>query len=204
MALTCPIDLDVTTLRNEIQTMYGRVAAHPDGEFHFHRGPHYAASTLGYDLNQLMELPSTVTSSFAGVGNPHTIAPIERDAVVLDIGCGAGTDLLLAARQIGSHGRAIGVDMTVAMRERAIAGAQSCGLTNVDVRDGDATSLPVEDATVDVVISNGVLNLVPDKTRAVHEIARVLKRGGRAQIADIVIGEVLPDSALRDIDLWTG
>jgi len=204
MALMCPIDLNVATLRNEIRTMYGRVAANPAGEFHFHRGPEYAASRLGYDPSELLQLPASVTASFAGVGNPHAIAPIERDAVVLDIGCGAGTDLLLAARRIGSNGRAIGVDMTVAMRERALAGAESCGLTNVDVRDGDATTLPVEDATVDVVISNGVLNLVPDKTRAVREIARVLKRGGRAQIADIVIGEVLPDSALRDIDLWTG
>jgi SAM-dependent methyltransferase len=204
MALMCPIDLDVATLRNEIRIMYGRVATDSAGEFHFHRGPEYAASVLGYDQNELLQLPSTVTASFAGVGNPHAIAPIERDAVVLDIGCGAGTDLLLAARQIGANGRAIGVDMTVAMRERAIAGAQSRGLRNVDVRDADATNLPVEDSTVDVVISNGVLNLVPDKTKAVREIARVLKRGGRAQIADIVIGEVLPDSALRDIDLWTG
>jgi len=204
MALMCPIDLDVATLRNEIRMMYGRVAADPDGEFHFHRGPEYAASRLGYDRKELMQLPSTVTASFAGVGNPHAIAPIERDAVVVDIGCGAGTDLLLAARQVGANGRAIGVDMTVAMRERAMAGAQHCGLRNVDVRDGDATKLPVEDSTVDVVISNGVLNLVPDKTQAVHEIARVLKRGGRVQIADIVIGEVLPDSALQDIDLWTG
>jgi arsenite methyltransferase len=204
MALTCPIDLDVTTLRNEIQSIYGRVAGDPDGAFHFHRGPEYAASRLGYDRDELMQLPAGVTASFAGVGNPHAIAPIERGALVVDIGCGAGTDLLLAARRTGPNGRAIGVDMTAAMRQRALAGAQSCGLTNVDVRDGDATNLPVEDSTVDVVISNGVLNLVPDKARAVREIARVLKRGGRVQIADIVIGEVLPDSALRDIDLWTG
>lgn len=204
MALMCPIDLDVATLRNEIRMMYGRVAVDPDGEFHFHRGPAYAADRLGYDQHELMQLPSTVTASFAGVGNPHAIAPIERDAVVLDIGCGTGTDLLLAARKVGANGRARGIDMTIAMRERALAGAQSSGLRNVDVRDGDATNLPVEDSTVDVVISNGVLNLVPDKTRAVREIARVLKPGGRVQIADIVIGEVLPDSALRDIDLWTG
>ena len=145
-----------------------------------------------------------VTASFAGIGNPHAIGLIEPDATVLDIGCGAGMDLLLAARRIGPNGRAIGIDMIVAMRERAISGAQVCGLTNVDVRDGDAMNLPLEDATVDVVISNGVLNLVPDKKGAVREIARVLKSGGRAQIADIVVGEVLPDSALRDIDLWTG
>ncbi len=204
MALMCPIDLDVATLRSEIRTMYGRVAADPDGEFHFHRGPEYAASTLGYDRHELMLLPSIVTASFAGVGNPHAIAPIEPVAVVLDIGCGAGTDLLLAARRIGANGRAIGIDMTSDMRERAMAGAQSSGLRNVDIRDGDAKNLPAEDSTVDVVISNGVLNLVPDKTRAVRELARVLKRGGRVQIADIIIGEVLPDSALRDIDLWTG
>ena len=204
MALTCPVELDVATLRSEIQTMYGRVATAPNAEFHFQRGPSYAASRLGYDHNELAQIPVAVTSSFAGVGNPHAIAPINVGAVVLDIGCGAGTDLLLAARRIGPQGRAIGVDMTAAMRERAIAGARLSGLTNVEVRDGDATRLPLGDATVDVVISNGVLNLVPDKPAAVREIARVLKRDGRAQIADIVIGEALPESALRDIDLWTG
>jgi arsenite methyltransferase len=107
---------------------------------------------------------------------------MDRDSVVLDIGCGAGMDLLLAARRIGPHGRAIGVDMTAAMRERAIAGAQKSGLTNVHVREGDASRLPVDDSTVDVVISNGVLNLVPDKRTAVREIARVLKPGGRARV----------------------
>ena len=109
--------------------------------------------------------------------------------VVLDIGCGAGTDLLLAARRVGPEGRAIGVDMTEAMRRRATAGAEAAGLLNVDVRDGDATRLPVDDHSIDVVISNGVLNLVPDKPRALAEIARVLRPGGRAQIADIVIGD---------------
>src|SRR5512134_2275683 len=142
MALICPVELDVATLRNEIQTMYGRVATAPDAEFHFHRGPSYAASRLGYDHNELAQIPVTVTSSFAGVGNPHAIAAINVGAVVLDIGCGAGMDLLLAARQIGPQGRAIGIDMTAAMRERAIAGATLSGLTNVEVRDGDATRLP--------------------------------------------------------------
>jgi SAM-dependent methyltransferase len=204
MALTCPIDLDVDGLRSEVQTMYSRVVAAPDGEFHFHRGPGYAAARLGYGAEELASLPLEVTSSFAGVGNPHAIGRIPEGRVVLDVGCGAGTDLLLAAMRVGPKGRAIGVDMTEAMRARAAAGAATCGLTNVDVRDGDATSLGVATATVDVVISNGVLNLIPDKHRAIAEIARALKPGGRVQIADIVIGEVLPDEAMRDIDLWTG
>lgn len=204
MAVSCPTDFDVASLRAEVRTMYSRVATSPDGEFHFHRGPGYAATSLGYDAAELAALPADVTSSFAGVGNPHAIGRMPGGATVVDIGCGAGTDLLLAARRVGPHGRAIGVDMTHEMRQRASEGAAACGLGNVEVRDGDATRLPVEDRSVDVVISNGVLNLVPEKERAVAEIARVLKPGGRVQIADIIIGEVLPDSALRDIDLWTG
>ena len=204
MPVMCPIDLDRSTLRSEVQTIYARVAAEPGGAFHFHRGPEYAATRLGYDAAELAALPVDVTASFAGVGNPHAIDAIREGEVVLDVGCGAGTDLLLAARRVGPRGRAIGVDMTEAMRGRAAAGAGACGLANVDVRDGDATALPADDQSIDVVISNGVLNLVPDKPRAFAEIARVLKPGGRAQIADIIIGEALSDSALRDIDLWTG
>jgi arsenite methyltransferase len=204
VAIRCPIDFDVATLRSEVQAMYSRVATSPDGEFHFHRGPQYAATRLGYDAAELAALPPEVTSSFAGIGNPHAIGRIPPGATVVDIGCGAGTDLLLSARRTGPRGRAIGVDMTEAMRQRATTGAATCGLDNVEVRDGDATRLPIDDQSVDVVISNGVLNLVPDKRPAIAEIARVLKPGGRVQIADIIIGEVLPDNALRDIDLWTG
>jgi arsenite methyltransferase len=204
MAVACPVGFDVSSLRSEVQTMYSKVAASPEGEFHFHRGPHYAATMLGYDVAELAALPATVTSSFAGVGNPHAIDRIPVGATVVDIGCGAGMDLLLAAQRAGPRGSAIGVDMTEAMRRRAADGATACGLANVEIRNGDATRLPVDDASVDVVISNGVLNLVPEKERAVAEIARVLKPGGRVQIADIIIGEVLPDDALRDIDLWTG
>ena len=204
MSLTCPIDLDTSMLRREISAMYARVATAPDGEFHFHRGPAYAARMLDYDAQELERLPAEVTARFAGVGNPHGVAPLQTGATVVDVGCGGGMDLLLAALHIGPTGRAIGIDMTAQMREQAAAGARTLGLGHVEVRDGDATQLPVDDGSVDVVISNGVLNLVPRKDRAIAEIARVLKPGGHLQIADIVIGEELPDSALRDIDLWTG
>lgn len=204
MPITCPVNFDVQSLRAEVQSMYARVADTPQGEFHFHRGPAYAASILGYDAEELSLLPIAVTSSFAGVANPHAIAPLPIGATVVDVGSGAGTDLLLAARQIGPNGRAIGIDMTEAMRHRATQGAAHLGSPNVEVREGDATTLPLENASVDVVISNGVLNLVPEKDRAIAEIARVLKPGGRVQIGDIIIGEVLDDEALADIDLWTG
>lgn len=204
MPISCPVDLDTRKLRAEIQSIYGRVADDPAGAFHFHRGPHYAATRLGYDASLLARLPASVTESFAGVANPHAIAPLPAGATVVDIGSGAGTDLLLAAMHIGPPGCAIGVDMTEAMRSRARAGAAACGLSNVEVRDGDATALPVDSGSVDVVISNGVLNLVADKRAAIAEIHRVLKPGGGVQLADIVLGVALSESALRDIDLWTG
>jgi arsenite methyltransferase len=144
MAIACPIDLDTLKLRAEIQSIYARVAADPSGAFHFHRGPEYAAERLAYDATELAQIPRTVTESFAGVGNPHAISPIESGATVVDIGSGAGTDLLLAALHVGPQGRAIGVDMTEAMRDRARQGAAACGLRQVDVREGDATALPVD------------------------------------------------------------
>jgi arsenite methyltransferase len=204
MAIACPVDLDTLKLRGEIQSMYARVATDPSGEFHFHRGPEYASTRLNYDAAELSKLPGTVTESFAGVGNPHAIAPLPTGATVVDIGSGAGTDLLLAAFHVGPHGRAIGVDMTEAMRDRARRGATACGLVHVEVRQGEATALPIEAESVDVVISNGVLNLVPEKRAAVAEILRILKPGGHVQIADIVLGVELPEDARQDIDLWTG
>jgi SAM-dependent methyltransferase len=204
MAVSCPIGFDVGALRAEVESIYSQVAASPEAEFHFHRGPRYAAMRLGYDADELAALPPEVTASFAGIANPHVIGRIPAGATVVDVGCGAGTDLLIAARRVGPNGRAIGIDMTEAMRRRAAQGAAECGFDHVEVRSGDATRLPLEDGSIDVVISNGVLNLVPEKELAVAEIARVLVPGGRVQIGDIVIGEVLPESALRDIDLWAG
>ncbi len=204
MPVLCPVDLDTQTLRAEVSKIYSRVATEPGGDFHFHRGPAYAAEFLGYDAEELAALPHDCTASFAGIANPHAIAPVQAGETVLDVGCGAGMDLLLAARRVGPSGRAIGVDMTEAMRDRALASAADAGLRNVEVRRADVTALPFPDAAVDVVISNGVLNLVPEKEKAFAEIVRVLRPGGRLQLADIVLDAALGEDARRNIDLWTG
>jgi len=204
MGITCPVDLDTQLLRSEVSRIYSRVAADPDGDFHFHRGPAYAAEFLGYDSAELAALPAECTASFAGIANPHSIAPILPGETVLDIGCGAGTDLLLAARRVGPGGRAIGIDMTEAMRDRATGSAAAAGLTNVEVHLADATAIPLHNASVDVVISNGVLNLVPEKEKGFQEIRRVLRPGGRLQLADIALDGELGEAARRNIDLWTG
>jgi len=204
MAVACPVDLDTLRLRAEIQSIYARVATEPSGSFHFHRGPAYAAEMLGYDLDALAALPADTTSSFAGVANPHRLAPMPPGATVVDIGCGAGMDLLLAAEAVGPGGRVIGVDMTDAMAQRARTGARAIGLDNVEVRLGDALSLPVDAESVDFVISNGVLNLTPDKQQAFGEVFRILKPGGQFLYGDIVVANELSESIRRDIDLWTG
>ena len=204
MASSCPIALDVDQLRREVSFIYARVAEDPSGDFHFHRGPAYAAELLGYDAGELAAIPATNSASFAGVGNPHCVAPIVAGETVVDIGCGAGTDLLLAARKVGVTGKAIGVDMTPAMAERARGGARAMGFEHVEVRVGDALELPVDSGSVDVVISNGVINLTPDKDRAYAEAFRILKPGGRFQLADIVVTNELSEKIRSDIDLWTG
>ena len=204
MAIACPVDLDTRKLHDEIRSIYARVASDPSGEFHFHRGPDYAAEFLRYDRAALAQLPAQSTASFAGVANPHRVAPIEEGSLVVDIGCGAGMDLLLAAKSAGPRGRAIGIDMTEAMTDKARASARAAGLDNVEVRLGDAMSLPLEDSSADVVISNGVLNLTSDKSVAFGEVFRVLKPGGRFLYADIVVASELSESTRKDIDLWTG
>jgi SAM-dependent methyltransferase len=198
-----PADIDPQAVREEVSKLYSRVASDPDGDFHFHRGPAYAAEFLGYDPAELAALPPECVASFAGIANPHAIAPISPGETVLDIGCGTATDLLLAARKVGPHGRAIGIDMTQAMRDRALGSAVAAGLTNVEVHRADATALPLPDASIDVVISNGVLNLVPEKDKAFAEIWRVLRRGGRLQLGDIVLDAPISAEARGDVGLWT-
>jgi ubiquinone/menaquinone biosynthesis C-methylase UbiE len=163
----------------------------------------YACESLQYERSELDSLPEKCVERFAGVGNPHRVGPIEPGETVLDVGCGAGMDLLLAAKRVGLRGKAIGVDMTLAMCERARAGAVETGVwQNVDVRAGSAEELPVEDESIDVVMSNGVINLSPDKTRAFQEILRVLRPGGRLYLADVVIRRELSLGVRSDVDLW--
>jgi ubiquinone/menaquinone biosynthesis C-methylase UbiE len=203
LAATCPFELNVDKLRQLVRAEYDRLAREPNGNFHFHRGPDYACAVLRYDANDLASIPTESTASFAGVGNPHRIGPILPGETVLDIGCGAGMDLLLAARRTGPSGKAIGVDMTPAMLELAKRGALKAGLwQNIEVRRGMAEELPVESGTVDVVISNGVLNLSPDKDRAFGKIYRVLRPGGRLYLADVVVRRELSLAARSDVDLW--
>jgi arsenite methyltransferase len=184
-----------------VQAMYTSVAAQPDQEYHFPTGRR-ALEYVGYPAGQLEPLPATALESFAGVGYPFAADVIRQGDTVLDIGSGSGTDLLLAALLVGPAGWAIGLDMTAAMRDKAAANARAAGLHNVEVVEGNAESLPLPDESVDVVTSNGVINLVPDKAAAIAEIYRILRPGGRVQIADIVVGDLPSEACRAKPQLW--
>ena len=195
-----PVDVDV--LRVEIEKTYTDVSTDPAKDFLFPTGRSWAED-LGYP-SELARVPERTVESFAGVANPHVLGRIEPGQVVLDLGCGAGTDLLIAAQMVGPEGRAIGIDMTPTMLELARESAAEMGLENVELHQGLIESLPLEDESVDVVISNGVIDLVPDKDAVFAEIDRVLRPGGRLQVADVVIHREVSEDARRRIDLWTG
>lgn len=195
--------LDAGVLRAAIQEEYAEVAADPHKGFHFHTG-RFLADRLGYPADRVAALPDAAVESFAGVGNPFSWGELSAGETVVDLGCGAGFDALLAAAMVGPRGLVIGVDMTPAMLKKARRNARDLGCTNIEFREGFLEDLPVADATADVVISNGVFNLCPDKEAALAEAHRVLKPGGRLQAADIVVAKEVPQSAREDIGLWTG
>jgi SAM-dependent methyltransferase len=184
-----------------VSDMYTDVAQHPDKTFHFPTG-RLACLFVGYPAAQLDLVPATAVESFAGVGYPFAAGVIRKGDIVLDIGSGAGTDTLISSMLTGSGGKVCGLDMTQAMLEKLRRNVVAMNAANVEVIEGNAEEIPLGDAAVDVVTSNGVLNLVPDKPRAFAEIARVLKPGGRLQISDIALAKPVSEKARADPKLW--
>jgi SAM-dependent methyltransferase len=197
------IPVDVGVLREEIRKTYTEVSTDTERDFIFPTGRAWAQE-LGYPEPELSRVPDATVESFAGVANHWPLGRIEPGSVVLDLGCGAGTDLLIAAQMTGPSGRVIGVDVTPSMLERAHASAREMGIESVELHESMIEALPLDDASVDVVISNGVIDLVPDKDAVFDEIDRVLRPGGRLQLADVVIHHEVSEDARARIDLWTG
>lgn len=196
-----PVDPDA--LREEVRTKYREVAKDPGGEHHFHTG-RFLARHLGYHADWVDPLPERAVESFAGIANPFALRRLDPGERVVDVGSGAGFDTFVAAGQVGEDGRVVGVDMTEEMLDKSRETAAQLGFRHVDFREGLAERLPVEDGWADVVISNGVFNLCPDKQAVFSEVVRVLRPGGRLQFGDIANGNPVPEEAIREIDLWTG
>ena len=195
--------LDVALLRSEIQRTYAAVSDEPDHVFMFPTGRAWAQD-LGYPADLLARVPETSCESFAGVANPFSLGALRPGEHVLDIGCGAGMDTLVAAQMVGTGGTVTGIDMTPAMVAKARRSVAEAGLANVTIVEGSAEELPFASASFDVVISNGVIDLIPDKDAVFSEIARVLRPGGRIQLADVTIRRPVSEEGKRNIDLWTG
>lgn len=197
------IGVDPEALRADVREKYREVALRPDGEFHFHTG-RPLATLLGYPPEVVDALPDRAVESFAGVGNPFSLRPLQRGERLVDFGSGGGFDCFVAAGAVGNEGRVVGVDMTPEMLVKSRGTAESSSFGNVEFREGLLESVPVEDGWADVVISNGVINLCADKAAVFAEAFRVLRPGGVLQFADIANGKPLPEAAVCEIDLWTG
>ncbi len=200
MGGTTPVD--PVALREEVKAKYKDVAVDPHGTYHFHTG-RPLAKRLGYDDAVVDPMPDAAVESFAGVGNPFSLQSLTPGERVVDIGSGGGFDVFIAAQQVGPQGRVIGIDMTQEMLDKSRKTATEMDLSHVEFREGLVEDMPVDDGWADVVISNGVINLCADKDLVFGEINRVLKPGGRLQIADIANGQPVPDAAVNNIDLWT-
>lgn len=195
------LPVDPERLRAEVREKYRQVAIDPEGRFHFHTG-RPLARRLGYSYELVERIPTTSVEVFAGVANPLAASRIPLGGRIVDVGSGGGFDSIAAALLVGPHGKVIGIDMTTEMLERSRKAAGEAGLGNVEFRRGIAEELPVEDGWADMVISNGVINLVADKARAFSEINRVLRPGGVLQFGDIANGVPVSEKARRNIDLW--
>jgi arsenite methyltransferase len=196
------VDIDVALLKSEIKKTYSSVSDEPEQDFIFPTGRAWAED-LDYP-EELAAVPEAAVESFAGVANPWQLGRLQPGERVLDLGSGAGTDSLIAAQMVGEEGRVTGIDMTPAMLAKARAAAAAMGLSNVDFVEGEAERLPFPDESIDVVISNGVIDLIPDKDAVFTELHRVLVPGGRMQIADVTIQNPVSGEGRRNIDLWTG
>ena len=200
--MTVEIDIDVELLKSEIKKTYASVSQEPEKEFIFPTGRAWAED-LGYP-EELANVPERAAESFAGVANPFSLGRLSPGEEVLDLGCGAGTDSLVAAQMVAPRGRVAGIDMTPEMLAKARAAAAELGATNAEFVEGEIEHLPFEDESFDVVISNGVIDLIPDKDAVFAELERVLRPGGRIQIADVTIQNPVSEEGRRKIDLWTG
>jgi arsenite methyltransferase len=196
------VGIDVDLLKSEIKNTYACVSQEPERDFIFPTGRAWAQD-LGYPP-ELANVPEAAVESFAGVANPWELGRLSAGERVLDLGCGAGTDSLVAAQMVGPEGSVIGIDMTPEMLAKARRAAAEMGVTNVEFVDGEIELLPFADESVDVVISNGVIDLLPDKDTVFAEIYRVLRSGGRIQLADVTIQQPVSEEGKRNIDLWTG
>jgi arsenite methyltransferase len=196
------VDIDVSLLKSEIKKTYASVSNEPERDFIFPTGRAWAED-LGYPA-ELANVPEGAVESFAGVANPWDLGRLAPGERVLDLGSGAGTDSLVAAQMVGPEGRVTGIDMTPQMLAKARAAAAGMGADNVEFLDAEAERLPFEDASFDVVVSNGVIDLIPDKDAVFSELYRVLVPGGRLQIADVTIQNPVSEEGRRNIDLWTG
>jgi arsenite methyltransferase len=197
------LGIDVEVLKCEIKKTYAKVSQEPAEDFIFPTGRTWALD-LGYPPDLLARVPEAAAESFAGVANPFVLGTLERDEAVLDLGSGAGTDSLVAAQMVGPKGHVTGLDMTPEMLAKARAAAAEMEAANVKFVEGEVEVLPFGDESFDVVISNGVIDLIPDKDAVFSEIHRVLRPGGRIQIADVTIQNPVSEEGRRNIDLWTG
>jgi arsenite methyltransferase len=195
-------ELDVELLKSEIKKTYSSVSDDPDRDFIFPTGRAWAED-LEYPA-ELANVPDSAVESFAGVANPWQLGRLAPGERVLDLGSGAGTDSLIAAQMVGDTGRVTGIDMTPKMLARARAAASEMGVENAEFVEAEAEQLPFPEASFDVVISNGVIDLIPDKDTVFAGLFRVLAPGGRIQIADVTIQNPVSEEGRRDIDLWTG